>query len=166
MSNAFTATIDSTIATTPPAAGALANKVTLLRAKQDSANDVLHTPKRQQSGGEASVWLQPANQATAMVPLHARRLSADVEQTLFDVLTAPVAVNVTATIAHSQKEHAVGNVLAQLSVGESRVLLARIQRGDKHDRVVAAFGSLIVERRNRLTAFLADTARRQAIARR
>jgi hypothetical protein len=168
MSNASTATIVPATATfaTPPTSGALSNKVILLRAKQNSANDVLHAPERQRFGSESSVWSPPANQTAAVVPLHARRLPDGLERTLFDVITAPVAPNVSATSAHSQKEHAVGNTLAQLSVGESRVLLARIQRGDKNDRVVVAFGSLMVERRNRLTAFLADTARRQAIARR
>jgi len=80
------------------------------------------------------------------------------------ILASGPAHGETLDAAFRRKEHELGAVFARLSVAESRALHRRLSVPAQDDLVAARFGQLIVERRGRLLAFLADARRREAIA--
>jgi hypothetical protein len=70
--------------------------------------------------------------------------------------------------AFRRKEHELGAVFARLSVMDARALHRRLTLTPPDDPIAARFARLIVERRERLLAFLADVRRckmQQAVAR-
>lgn len=64
---------------------------------------------------------------------------------------------------HRRKEQAIGELFAQLTVEESDALHQRLTASGADDPVVALFGRLVVDRRERLLAFLRGARRRAVI---
>jgi hypothetical protein len=83
---------------------------------------------------------------------------------LIAILERPFAAGETAEAGARRKEHDLGAVFATLSVVDSWHLHQRLRRAAPGDRLSAAFGRLVVQRRDRLLAFLGDARRRQVIA--
>lgn len=83
---------------------------------------------------------------------------------LVAILEAPAASHETVEVAFTRKEREIGSLFSQLSVPECRALHARLANPQPADEVAVTFGRLVIARRTRLLAFLADVRRRQAIA--
>lgn len=69
----------------------------------------------------------------------------------------------TAKAAHDAKEQALLALLAGLTPVESLYLHKRLANPRPGDAVAAAFGRMVVERRGRILAFVADARRRAAL---
>ena len=66
--------------------------------------------------------------------------------------------------AFRNKEIQLAELFAKLATADARALHRRLTIPAKDDPVAVRFGRLTKERRDRLTAFLADARRRQALA--
>lgn len=66
-------------------------------------------------------------------------------------------------VAFQRKEHALAEVFSRLSAVDSLALKRRLDLALPGDPIAARFGRLVVDRRTRLLAFLADARRRIAI---
>ncbi len=89
-------------------------------------------------------------------------LAPDAE--LLAILEAVPLYGDTLEYAFRQKERALLELFATLSVDASRSLHARLVMARPDDEVATAFARMVPERRARLLAFLADARRREAIA--
>jgi hypothetical protein len=87
-----------------------------------------------------------------------------IDARLIAVLDTPLGLGETAHAGYARKEHALGAILASLSVLESRALHLRLSNVRAGDELAAKFARLTVERRIRLLNFLADARRRAACA--
>ena len=99
---------------------------------------------------------------TSVVAAPIGKLDRDPE--ILAVLAATALAGESTDAFHRRKEHLLGALFAALGASEAEALHERLSatsRGD--DRVAAQFGRLVVERRERLLAFLADARRREAI---
>lgn len=98
------------------------------------------------------------------------QLSAELEAQLITIIDAPI--DGSAATGFARKEQQLGAAFAALSLQQSRELLRRLKVNTLDNPVATAdvlrarFATFVVERRNRLLAFLADAPRRAAIARR
>ncbi len=98
------------------------------------------------------------------------QLSAELEAQLITIIDAPI--DGSAATGFARKEQQLGAAFAALSLQQSRELLRRLKANTLDNPVAAAdvlrarFATFVIERRNRLLAFLADAPRRAAIARR
>lgn len=101
--------------------------------------------------------LAPTSQATQKPPP-----DSTVETRLLAILLRTVPTS--AREEHQSKEKEILEVFASLTVLESWHLHKRLSIAAADDALVVAFGRMIVERRNRLMAFLGDARRRAAIA--
>lgn len=66
-------------------------------------------------------------------------------------------------VTFRRKERALAEIFSRLSAADSLALQRRLDMGLPGDPIAARFGRLVVERRTRLLAFLADARRRIAI---
>jgi hypothetical protein len=84
------------------------------------------------------------------------------EQRLIDVLAAAPAFGETISVAYQRKEHTLAEIFASLPRSESAALMRRLSDPHAGDVLAAHFARLVVERRTRLLAILADAPRREA----
>lgn len=96
------------------------------------------------------------------------QLSTELEAQLITIIDAPI--DGSAATGFALKEQQLGAAFAALSLQQSRELLRRLKANTLDNPVATAdvlrarFATFVVERRNRLLAFLADAPRRAAIA--
>jgi len=91
-------------------------------------------------------------------------VSPEHERDILAVLDAPATIGEAAASLFRRKEHELRTVFARLSVPESHALDKRLSSPNADDAIAARFSRLVVERRSRLIAFLADARRREAIS--
>ncbi len=126
-------------------------------------------PLRVANSASQSVYEPPATDVEAP-PRPTFQLSAELEAQLITIIDAPI--DGSAATRFALKEQQLGAAFAALSLQQSRELLRRLKANTLDNPVAAAdvlrarFATFVVERRNRLLAFLADAPRRAAIARR
>jgi len=94
-------------------------------------------------------------------PRDSDALDAETERELLQILRAPASG--TARQAFHGKEHALGAVFARLTPLQARALHPRLANPREGDALAEAFARLVIDRRVRLLAFLADARRRAAI---
>lgn len=82
---------------------------------------------------------------------------------LIAILDAPLEFGETTAGGFARKERELGGVFASLSILESRAMHARLTIPKSNDELANKFSRLTIERRCRLTVFLADARRREAI---
>ncbi len=134
-----------------PAPSSLQARLAAMRAHEAGATDV--TP----------IYHPPAN--AGLRPPTAVALNQLAEADLLAILTAPLLPGESALCGHQRKEHQLGTIFATLSVGEARTLHQRFSRpSTAADALTSKFAGLIIDRRQRLLAFIADARRRAAIA--
>ena len=138
----------------PAARSSLQARLAAMRAIEACAGPDDASPMYQPP---ATVWLRPPPPVTLK--------HAD-EADLLAILTAPLLPGESALCGHQRREHQLAAILATLSVGEARTLHQRLSRPPSAtDTLASKFAALILDRRCRLLAFIADTRRRAAIAR-
>jgi len=86
------------------------------------------------------------------------------ERAILEVLDERPAVGETIELAYRRKEHALGELFAQLTIIEAHTLKKRLENPKAGDALATKFTSLIASRRVRLLAFLGDARRREALA--
>jgi hypothetical protein len=111
-----------------------------------------------------NVAAEPRVKRPSSEPPHSSAQCSSVEDKLIAILSAPSLQGETAVIAFRRKEAELLAVCATLSPIESMQLARRLERAKEGDAVAAAFGRLIVERRQRIIRFLNDARRRVAVA--
>ncbi|MBA3503456.1 MAG: hypothetical protein H0T65_24050 [Deltaproteobacteria bacterium] len=84
------------------------------------------------------------------------------EQTIIDVLVTPPHYGETIEAAYRRKERELTELFANLGRGEAAVLLKRLSDPRTDDALATRFARLVVDRRTRLLALLADAPRREA----
>lgn len=99
-------------------------------------------------------------QVAVAAPLVAVR--AETEAQILAILAAPALLGETVSSQFQRKEHQLGSIFAALSLAESRALHRRLAIPQAGDALALKFARLVVERKNRLIAFLADAPRRAA----
>ncbi len=87
---------------------------------------------------------------------------AEIDAQLSAILDAPAAYGETVSANFKRKEHDLGQVMATLNAVESLAMQRRLASPQPHDELAQKFARMVVERRNRLLAFLADNRRRAA----
>ena len=85
------------------------------------------------------------------------------ESEILGVLEAPVPSHETISVAFTRVERELVESFGRLSLLEARELLRRLKTPAADDAIAARFGRLVVERRLRLLAYLADAPRREAL---
>jgi hypothetical protein len=109
--------------------------------------------------------LQALSTAGQPAAKHSPSIPEAIEQRLIELIVTPVPSTETALAGNARKEREIAEVLASLTVIEAWWLHKRLTIASPSDALVAAFGRLVVERRQRLLAFLGDARRRAAMTR-
>jgi len=86
----------------------------------------------------------------------------ELEQDILDVLVSAPDAN-TLELAFLRKEAALMELFDRLTITDAHELRRRLLLGLPGDQIAARFAGLIVERRQRLLAFLAGARRRAAL---
>lgn len=89
----------------------------------------------------------------------------DVDHQLLTILHARPEPGETLDHAFRRKELAIAGVFEALSIAASREMHRRLSNPRPGDALATRFALLVVERRGRLLAFLADARRREALRR-
>ena len=84
---------------------------------------------------------------------------------MIDVIDRPVDAAEGHQLGNDRKERQLRDLFAALSLREALEVRKRLAAARSGDRLAASFQRLVVERRGRLIAFLADAGRRAALAR-
>ena len=84
------------------------------------------------------------------------------EQTIIDVLVTPPHYGETIEAAYRRKERELTELFATLARSEASMLLKRLSDPRTEDALAMRFARLVVDRRTRLLALLADAPRREA----
>lgn len=92
-------------------------------------------------------------------------LSVVREREILEALVRPIDPHDGHRVGNDKKEQALMALFVAMPVLEAMELQRRLRVGRADDAVAAAFGRLVVERRQRLLAFLGDARRRAALAR-
>lgn len=87
-----------------------------------------------------------------------------IDDQILAILDAPPAPGVTISRAYREKEHALAVYFTTLTVTEARALHRRLTIPDPDDALAVRFSRLVVDRKARLVAVLADARRREALA--
>jgi len=87
------------------------------------------------------------------------------ERDIIEELDAPAVPGELAADAFRRKEHALVALFATLTVEQARLLHRRLSVPEPSDPIAQRFARLVVARRTRLLAFLADAGRRALLAR-
>lgn len=119
----------------------------------------------------APVWepvpLQPAEIPTTSEVLHETRppeaLEPAMEAAILHALTRPLAPREGHQIGNANRERELTELFANLDVMQAHHLGRRLDLDRPSDTLAQAFRRMIVERRGRLRAFIADTRRRQVV---
>jgi len=106
-----------------------------------------------------AIWEPPTVQQAKATATH---VAIPIERDLIATLESPLRVGETARVGMDRKEHEIAALLERLKPVESLALSKRLSIGADSDPLVIAFGRFVVERRNRLVAYL---ARRRVTAR-
>jgi hypothetical protein len=113
------------------------------------------------------IW-EPTRAASVGAPttdevLHRRpapdALPADVEQAIIAMLTRPLHADETHLTGNENRERELRTIFARLTPVQALQLRRRLDADRSTDPLVAAFRRIIVERRQRLRAFLASPRR-------
>lgn len=119
------------------------------RAQESRARD--HQP----------IWEAPATSTTPVIAAIAVRSEASI----VDVLERRVDASEGHVLGNQRKEQELRDLFAALSLHEAWEVRRRLTESRAGDRLAVAFQRLVLERRGRLVAFLADAGRRAALAR-
>ena len=84
------------------------------------------------------------------------------EQTIIDVLVTPPHYGETIESAYRRKERELTELFSTLARSEAAVLLKRLSDPRTEDALATRFARLVIDRRTRLLALLADAPRREA----
>ena len=103
--------------------------------------------------------VQSLETGTSAVPA----TNPSIDQALIDLILAPLGRDESSSNGHARKEREIGRLFGSLSVMEAWTLHRRLANPQSDDAAATAFGRMIVERRNRLLAFLGDPRRRAAL---
>ena len=87
------------------------------------------------------------------------------EQTLLDLVTAPLALGEMAAAGYDRKEREIGKLFGMLGPVEAWTLHRRLANPLAEDPLATTFARMIPQRRLRLLAVLGDPKRRAALAR-
>jgi hypothetical protein len=152
----------------PQAATSMMARLTQLRAVESGSAPVIAAapvdkPRRIEIVSDSTVWTPP--QGDDATPAVEPQLPQEVVDAVMDALRAPLQPGATAQMANAVKEQAIGMLLDQLTVSDSRWLRKRLIRKDPSDALSKEFALLMHERQQRLLQFLADAPRRDAIRR-
>jgi len=96
----------------------------------------------------------------ASVPVAA---SLTLDDQIFAILDEPAPPGVTVSVAYRAKEQTLTAYFMSLSVADARALHRRFTIPSPDDALAERFSRLVVERKARLVAVLADARRREAI---
>ena len=96
----------------------------------------------------------------ASVPVAA---SLTLDDQIFAILDEPAPPGVTTSMAYRDKEQTLTAYFMTLSVADARALHRRFTIPSPEDALAERFSRLVVERKARLVAVLADARRREAI---
>jgi hypothetical protein len=147
----------------PQAATSMMGRLAQLRAVEagPALAAPVDKPRRIEIVSDSTVCTPP--QADDATPVVEPQLPQEVVDAVMDALRAPLQPGATAQMANALKEQAIGMLLDQLTVSESRWLRKRLIRKDPSDALSKEFSLLMHERQQRLLQFLADAPRRDAI---
>jgi hypothetical protein len=113
-------------------------------------------------GDESAIWeAAPVTAHVVALP----QVDAARERAIVEALLRPIDACEGHRVGNERKEHEVRALFAALPVLEAMELHRRLRIARAGDAVVAAFARLVVERRQRLLAFLGEARRRAALAR-
>jgi hypothetical protein len=98
-------------------------------------------------------------------PEVARAATCSFEQTLLELVTAPLAPGEMAAAGYDRKEREIGKLFGTLGPVEAWTLHRRLANPLAEDPLATTFARMIPQRRLRLLAFLGDPKRRAALAR-
>ena len=84
----------------------------------------------------------------------------ELDAQLIAILDAPAAYGETVSAQFARKERELGGVFAALTAVESLAMQRRLEHAQPKDDLAQRFARLVIDRRNRLLAFLADRRRR------
>ncbi len=90
-------------------------------------------------------------------------IPADIEASIIATLTRALRADETHQIGNANREAELRNIFETLDPLQAREVLRRLDVNRSDDPLARGFGRLVVERRSRLRAFLADARRRQAL---
>jgi len=100
----------------------------------------------------APVAREPANES----------IGAAIEQTILDILTSAPMFGETIEAAYRRKERELAGLFGSLTRGEAATLQRRLVDPRSNDPIASRFARLVIDRRTRLLAVLADVPRREA----
>jgi hypothetical protein len=109
-----------------------------------------------------SIWESPA--PVSAEPVRTWSTIA-AEREVLVVLEGPLAIGETAATGFKRIEQELGDLFATLTVLDSRELHRRLSSPALDDAIAIRFGRMVIDRRHRLLAFLADAPRREAFKR-
>ncbi len=107
------------------------------------------------------IWEAPASSQLPEIPAIEIRSEAAITEVI-ERQVDPVEGHL---IGHQRKEQELRVLFAALSLHEAWEVRRRIMEARPGDRLAASFQRLVLERRGRLVAFLADAGRRAALDR-
>lgn len=84
------------------------------------------------------------------------------EPEVMAILTRTAAAGETIEVAYRRKEQALARVFGALSADDARVVHRRLSEARTDDTLAQQFARLVIDRRMRLLAILADAPRREA----
>lgn len=115
---------------------------------------------------KTGVWVPDSTDHTkrsdARAPARGSWSAVELEQDILDVLVSAPDAN-TLELAFLRKEAALMELFDRLTITDAHELRRRLLLGLPGDQIAARFAGLIVERRQRLLAFLAGARRRAAL---
>lgn len=121
----------------------MANQLAHLETRIDSTRLREQAPK-------ISVWEPPGVAAAKPVA----PVAIPVEAQLIAAIEQPLRAGEVHRVGNDRKEREIAGLLDTLTPVQSLALCTRLAAGTASDPLVIAFGRLLVERRNRLIAFL------------
>ncbi len=105
----------------------------------------------------------PVRQEVAIVAHQEIPIALAIEASIIATLTRPLRPGENHQSGNANREAELQGVFATLDALQSAELLRRLDLDRPDDALARAFGRIVIERRTRLRAFLADTRRRQAL---
>jgi len=90
-------------------------------------------------------------------------LPPDLQRSMLEVLGSKPGAGETIEIAYRRCESQLGALFAKLSPLQARALKLRLEQPREGDILATRFNRLVVQRRQRLLAFLGDARRRDAL---
>lgn len=91
------------------------------------------------------------------------RISPQLEATIIATLTRDLRAGENHQIGNANREQELREIFARVDALQAREILHRLDVDRPDDDLTRAFGRIVIERRDRLRAFLADTRRRLAL---